>query len=80
MTTEDIYIESGYQIPQDKHDECAKRFDYWDMIGFADFVTEKRVKNDVVLDGGINCDHDYRRPPNSNNPFKCINCGKLRGQ
>ena len=43
-------------------------------------LLDKLVKNDVVLDGGINCDHDYRRAPNSNNPFKCINCGKLRGQ
>ena len=55
MTTEDIYIESGYQMPQDKHDECSKRFDYWDMIAFADFVTEKRVKNNGVLEDVIPC-------------------------
>jgi len=44
-------------------------------------ITEMKSKeNDGVLDGGINCDHDYRRPSKSNKPFKCINCGKLRWQ
>ena len=42
MTTEEIYIKSGYEIPKDKHDECSKKFDYWDMIAFADYETAHR--------------------------------------
>ena len=42
MTTEEIFKKSGYPIPADKHDESIKMFDYWDMIAFADLVTEKK--------------------------------------
>lgn len=49
MTTEEIFKQSGYTIPTDKHDECTKRFDYWDMIAFADLVTEKLKEQDSNL-------------------------------
>lgn len=49
MNTEEIFKQSGYTIPTDKHDECSKRFDYWDMIAFADLVIEKQQKHDSNL-------------------------------
>ena len=49
MKTEEIFKQSGYTIPTDKHDECTKRFDYWDMIAFADLVTEKLKERDSNL-------------------------------
>jgi hypothetical protein len=49
MTTEEIFKQSGYTIPTDKHDECTKRFDYWDMIAFADLVIEKQKEQDSNL-------------------------------
>ena len=36
----DCYNRSGYPIPQDKFEESAKQFDYWDMIGFAEMYAE----------------------------------------
>jgi len=49
MNTEEIFKQSGYTIPTDKHDECSKRFDYWDMIAFADLVIEKQKEQDSNL-------------------------------
>ena len=49
MNTEEIFKQSGYTIPTNKHDECSKRFDYWDMIAFADLVTEKLKEQDSNL-------------------------------
>ena len=49
MNTEEIFKQSGYTIPSDKHDECSKRFDYWDMIAFADLVIEKQQSTDSNL-------------------------------
>ena len=61
MNTEEIFKQSGYTIPTDKHDECSKRFDYWDMIAFADLVIEKQQPTDSNLSQHlvIGMWHDY---------------------
>ena len=49
MTIEEIFKQSGYTIPTDKHDECSKRFDYWDMLSFAELAIEKNKPTDSNL-------------------------------
>ena len=49
MTTQEIFKQSGYTVPTDKHDERSKRFDYWDMIAFADLVIDKQQPTDSDL-------------------------------
>ncbi len=49
----ETYRKSGYMQPKDKWDEEMKRFDYWDMIAFAEMHHERLVKfslGDVSLD------------------------------
>jgi len=47
------YFEKIHGKPKDKHDQSSKKYDYWDMLGFAEGYQEEITMNlgaEFVLD------------------------------
>ena len=82
MSTEEIFKQSGYTIPTDKHDECSKRFDYWDMIAFADLVIEKLKEQDSNLSQHLVSKSALDKPKKKNfkHNHKVCGCGRPYSQ
>ena len=49
MTTEEIFTQTGHYVPSEGHDFSKKKYDYWEMIDFADLVLKKKQPSDSNL-------------------------------
>lgn len=49
MTTEEIFTQTGHYVPEGGLEYCKKKYDYWEMIEFADLVLKKNQPTDSNL-------------------------------
>ena len=49
MTTEEIFTQTGHYVPEGGLDYSKKKYDYWEMIDFADLVLKKNQPKDSNL-------------------------------